>query len=133
MATAAISPDFDWVDEKTADEDPLNLVDPLSLKDAGSVPADSLTKIGTNNGLRRALRTAIAHFGLSSPDAAVRLDSVRTAGGGFEDAVDRVVFGAGAPDVTDVVVGGHRVVEGGEHLLLGDVGGLISDAVAGLG
>jgi len=62
---------------KSADEDPLNLIDPLSLKDAGSVPADSLTKIATNNGLRRMLRTTVAHFGLSSPDAAVRLDSVR--------------------------------------------------------
>jgi formiminoglutamate deiminase len=89
--------------------------------------------------------TRAGHASLGSPDAgvlapgavadlvAVRLDSVRTAGGGFADAVDRVVFGAGAPDVTDVVVGGHRVVEGGEHLMLGDVGGLISDAVAGLG
>ncbi len=31
---------------KTADADPLNLIDPLSLKDAGSAPADDLTKIG---------------------------------------------------------------------------------------
>src|SRR5580704_13389776 len=35
---------------KTADADPLSLIDPLSLKDAGSTAADSLTKIGTNNG-----------------------------------------------------------------------------------
>ncbi len=28
---------------KAADADPLNLIDPLSLKDAGSAPADSLT------------------------------------------------------------------------------------------
>ncbi len=62
---------------KAADADPLNLVDPLSLKDAGSAPADSLTKIGTNNGLRSKLRATVAHFALSSPDAAVRLDAVR--------------------------------------------------------
>ncbi len=62
---------------KTADADPLTLIDPLSLKEAGSAPADSLTKIGTNNGLRRVLRTTVAHFALSSPDAAVRLDAVR--------------------------------------------------------
>ena len=62
---------------KAADADPLNLIDPLSLKDAGSAPADSLTKIGTNNGLRSTLRTTVAHFSLSSPDAAVRLDAVR--------------------------------------------------------
>jgi len=62
---------------KSADGDPLNLVDPLSLKDAGSAPADSLTKIGTNNALRRVLRTIVARYSLSSPDAAVRLDAVR--------------------------------------------------------
>src|SRR5947208_16856539 len=40
---------------KSAEGDPLDLIDPLSLKAAGSAPADSLTKIGTNNGLRRTL------------------------------------------------------------------------------
>jgi len=55
----------------------LDLIDPQSLKAAGSAPADSLTKIGTNNRLRRVLRTTVAHFGLSSPDPAVRLDAVR--------------------------------------------------------
>src|SRR5713101_7399666 len=62
---------------KSAEGDPLNLIDPLSLKDAGSSPADNLTKIGTNNGLRRTLRTTVAHFALSSPEVAVRLDAVR--------------------------------------------------------
>src|ERR1700729_2654097 len=41
---------------KSADESPLNLTDPLSLKSAGSAPADTLTQIGTNNGLRSMLR-----------------------------------------------------------------------------
>jgi formiminoglutamate deiminase len=92
-----------------------------------------------------AATTRAGHASLGRPDAgvlapgavadlvAVRLDSVRTAGGGLADAVDRVVFAAGAADVTDVVVGGRRVVAGGEHLLLGDVGGLIGGAVAALG
>jgi len=62
---------------KSADADPVNLIDPLSLKDAGSASADSLTKIGTNNALRRVLSIAIAHFSLSSPDASVRLDAVQ--------------------------------------------------------
>src|SRR5437764_6690838 len=62
---------------KSAEGDPLDLIDPLSLKAAGSAPADSLTKIGTNNGLRRTLTTTVAHFALSSPDAFVRLDAVR--------------------------------------------------------
>jgi len=62
---------------KSADSDPLNLVDPLTLKAAGSASADSVTKIGTNNALRREVRTTVAHFALSSPDASVRLDAVR--------------------------------------------------------
>ncbi len=62
---------------KSAEGDPLNLIDPVSLKNAGSVPADTLTKVGTNNSLRRTLRTTVAHFALSSPEVAVRLDAVR--------------------------------------------------------
>jgi urea transport system permease protein len=55
----------------------LDLVDPLSLEAVGSAPADTLTKIGTNNRLRRVLRTAVARYALSSPDASVRLDAVK--------------------------------------------------------
>src|SRR5579863_1257216 len=62
---------------KSAEGDPLDLIDPLSLKGAGSAPSDSLTKIGTNNSLRRTLRTTVAHFSLSSPESAVRLEAVR--------------------------------------------------------
>ena len=64
---------------KSTEGDPANfdLVDPQSLKDAGSISPDKLTAIGTNNRLRRVLRTTVAHFGLSSPDAAVRLEAVR--------------------------------------------------------
>jgi urea transport system permease protein len=62
---------------KVADADPVNLVDPLSLKDAGSAAASDLTQIGTNNGLRSTLRTTLAHFSLASPDASVRLDAVK--------------------------------------------------------
>ena len=56
---------------------PLSLVDPVSLKDAGSAPRDSMEKIGTNNRLRRVLRTTVARFGLSNPDPAIRLDAAR--------------------------------------------------------
>jgi urea transport system permease protein len=71
---------------KSAEGDPLNLIDPLSLKDAGSAPADSLAKIGTNNGLRRTLRTTVAHFALASPDAAVRLAAVQDMLRSLDDA-----------------------------------------------
>jgi urea transport system permease protein len=53
------------------------LVDPLSGKDAGSDPPDGFIKIGTNNRLRRSLKTTIARFALSSPDPSVRLDAVK--------------------------------------------------------
>jgi urea transport system permease protein len=62
---------------KTADVDPLNLIDPLTLKSAGTASSDSLTQIGTNNALRRVLREAVARYSLSSPEVAVRLDAAR--------------------------------------------------------
>ena len=62
---------------KSAEGDPLALIDPVGLKDAGTAPADALTKIGTNNGLRSTLRSTVAHFALASPDASARLDAVR--------------------------------------------------------
>jgi urea transport system permease protein len=64
---------------KTTEGEPAayELVDPVTRKDAGSAPVDALTKIGTNNRLRRSLRTSVARFGLSSPDATVRLAAIR--------------------------------------------------------
>ncbi len=65
---------------KTAEQEDstsLELIDPLTLKDAGSASTDGLTKIVTNNHLRRVLQTTLARFGLSSPDASVRLEAVR--------------------------------------------------------
>ena len=53
------------------------LIDPVTLQPAGSSPSDQLTKIGTNNRLRRFLRNTIARFALASPDADVRLDAVK--------------------------------------------------------
>ena len=62
---------------KSAEGDPAVLIDPLSLKESGSVSADSVTKVGTNNTLRRTLRVELARFSLSSPDAATRVQAVR--------------------------------------------------------
>jgi urea transport system permease protein len=59
------------------DSPTLDLIDPITLKNAGSAPVDNLTKIGTNNHLRRVLKTTLARFGLSSADASVRLAAVR--------------------------------------------------------
>jgi formiminoglutamate deiminase len=61
---------------------------------------------------------------------AVRLDSVRGAGHDPADPVAAVVFAAGAPDVSDVVVGGRRVVADGRHLLIDDVASALRQAIA---
>ena len=62
------------IDESLAS---LELVDPVSQRDAGSAARDDLAKIGTNNHLRRQLKIALGRFDLSSPDPAVRLGAVR--------------------------------------------------------
>ena len=55
----------------------LSLIDPLTLKSAGSASADDLSRIVANNHLRRILQTTLARYGLSSPDASIRLASVQ--------------------------------------------------------
>ena len=55
----------------------VELLDPVSQQPAGASAPGELTKIGTNNRLRRSLRTTLARFALSNPDAAVRLNAVR--------------------------------------------------------
>jgi urea transport system permease protein len=64
----------------------LALIDPVSLKLAGSESAETMTKIGTNNRLRRVLRTTVARFALGSPDPAVRLNSVKEMQRSLDDA-----------------------------------------------
>ena len=59
------------------DSSTLDLIDPLTLKGAGSASSDDLSKIVTNNHLRRILQTTLARFRLSNTDASVRLDAVR--------------------------------------------------------
>src|SRR4051812_3966973 len=48
---------------KSTEGDPsvLDLIDPLTLKAAGTAPMDSLTSINTNNHLRQVLGTVVAH------------------------------------------------------------------------
>ena len=55
----------------------LELIDPLTLAPVGASPPDALEKVGTNNRLRRVLRTAVARFDLSAADVAVRLGAVK--------------------------------------------------------
>jgi cytosine/adenosine deaminase-related metal-dependent hydrolase len=46
--------------------------------------------------------------------------------------VASLVFSAIGADVTDVVVGGRRVVAGGRHQLIDDPGRAMSEALTGL-
>jgi len=71
---------------KAADADPVNLIDPLSLKSAGSAPASEMTQIGTNNGLRSVLRMTVARYSLSSPETSVRSDAVHEMSRSLDDA-----------------------------------------------
>ena len=52
------------------------ITDPVSSRNLGTMPEADLTRIGTNNRLRRHLRITVARFALSSADPAVRLDAV---------------------------------------------------------
>ena len=63
---------------KTADESlgAMELVDPSSQRPAGTAAPAELTKIGTNNRLRRFLRTALARYALANPDPSIRLSAV---------------------------------------------------------
>ena len=62
----------------------------------------------------------------------VSLDSVRLAGTLPAEAADHLVFAATAADVTSVVAGGRQIVEDGRHLLVGDVPGALTRAIAAL-
>ena len=54
----------------------METIDPVSQRPAGTEPPGALSKIGTNNRLRRFVRTAVARFGLANADASVRLGAV---------------------------------------------------------
>ena len=59
----------------------------------------------------------------------VGLDSVRMAGWDSATLLESVVFAANSPDVSDVVVGGRRVVEQRRHTLVDDVPAALGDSI----
>ncbi len=109
----------------------LELDERLSSQQRGHWSAAALVDAATRAGHASLGRSDAGALdaGAAADLVAVRLDSVRTAGGRTADALERVVFAGAAADVSDVVVAGRRVVAGGEHLLLGDVGALLDRAV----
>ena len=98
----------------------------LESRERGRFSLPSLDEIGSGHGyasLGWPEGGTLVEGGLADV-IAVRLDSVRTAGA---DPA-QVVLAAGAADVTDVVVGGRRVVARGAHVL-GPVGPLLAAAI----
>ena len=66
------------IGKSTGDGTPsVPLVDPLTLADAGTAALEELTRIETNNRLRRYLRITVARFALANDDPAVRLRAVK--------------------------------------------------------
>ncbi len=84
--------------------------------------------------------TSTGHHSLGWPDAGrlsvgsladlvtVRLDSVRTAGGGVEHALATAVYAASAADVEHVVASGRVVVRQGRHVSI-DVGAALHESI----
>jgi urea transport system permease protein len=59
-----------------AEEATFALTDPLTMQEGGAGDAADFSKITTNNRLRKVLKSALASFDLSNPDASVRLVAV---------------------------------------------------------
>jgi len=89
----------------TADESlpSMALTDPVSQRPAGSSPPGELAKIGTNNRLRRFLRTALARFGLSNADPSLRLAAVSLMVRSLDEATINALRAAAATE-TDAKV-----------------------------
>ena len=67
-----------FIVESTADDlSEFTLIDPATQGVVGPSPRAELSRVITNNQLRRFLRTALPRFSLASPDAEVRLEAVR--------------------------------------------------------
>ncbi|OHV79611.1 urea ABC transporter permease subunit UrtB [Ensifer sp. LCM 4579] len=56
----------------------LTLTDPVSGESAGEAPKAALSKVKVNNGVRRAVRTALGSLTLMSPDRNARLKAVQS-------------------------------------------------------
>jgi formiminoglutamate deiminase len=86
--------------------------------------------------------TAAGHASLGWPEAGqlapgaladlvtVSLDSPRTAGADPDSALESVIFGASAADVTDVVISGRDVVRDRRHVLVPDVPAALTAAIS---
>jgi len=131
-AELSLGSDSHAVIDVLAEARALELDERLANGERGRFDVPSLLDAATVNG-HRALGWAGAgrlRVGAEADLVAIRLDSVRTAGG--DDPAATAVFAATAADVTDVVVGGRPVVREGVHLRVPDVGHALSAAIGAL-
>jgi len=68
---------FITAETEAGDPGSFGLTDPVTLAASGPEPSEGFTKVGSNNALRKLLRSALASFTLGSPDAEVRLTAVK--------------------------------------------------------
>ncbi len=68
---------FITAETDAGNESTFGLTDPVTLAASGPEPAEGFSKVGSNNSLRKLLRSALASFTLGSPDADVRLGAVK--------------------------------------------------------
>jgi len=102
----------------------LEMDERLSSLQRGRFRPDELLSAATRHGSLGWDDAGRLEVGARADLVAVRLDSPRTAG----SAPEQIILTAGAGDVDTVIVDGSVVVTGGRHLL-GDVGGLLQDAI----
>jgi len=68
---------FITAESEAGNESSFGLTDPVTLAASGPEAAEGFSKVGSNNALRKLLRSALASFTLDSPDADGRLSAVK--------------------------------------------------------
>lgn len=104
----------------------------LARRERGIISATTLLGAATCAG-QRALgwtEAGALRIGAVADLVAVDTRSMRTAGGGA--TVENVVFAASAADVTDVIIGGRRVVTQRRHASVPDIGEALAQAIEAL-
>ena len=101
----------------------------LARRERGIISATTLLDAATSAGQRALGWTEAGALRVGAPADLVAVDtrSMRTAGGGA--TVENVVFAASASDVTDVIIGGRRVVAEGRHVSVPDIGAALAQAI----
>jgi formiminoglutamate deiminase len=104
----------------------------LASHTRGTIAADRLLRAATLDGHHALGWTDAGEFEVDgrADFVAVQTDSIRTAGGGA--TVENIVFAAGAPDVTDVVIDGRAVVVDRKHVTVPDAEAELASAIAEL-